>query len=134
LTFSANLVVAHHADNVAFRSLLKSTLLVSATGDLPGLSQTDKDALVRAAQAEALMAKDQVVTAAGELGVMQEQLEINRVRLEAESSAADILRTELLSVDPYETASKLEDVNARLEFLYTVTARSRRLSFLEFMR
>lgn len=58
------------ADDPSFRTLLKSTLLASATGDVPGLSQADKDILLGAAQAEALTAKDQVVTAAGELGVI----------------------------------------------------------------
>jgi len=121
------------ADQQVFRDLLKSAALAKSQ-DNPAISQQDKTALISMAQQTALTAKDSLVSRAGEVGFLQEQLEKTRVNLQAQIAGADTVRTDLLAVDPFQTASELEDVNTRLEYLYTVTSRARRLSFLEFMR
>lgn len=51
-----------------------------------------------------------------------------------EHSALEIARSELVSVDPYDTAVRLEIAQTRLEALYTITARISRLSLVDFLR
>lgn len=122
------------ADLPAFREIFRATMLTVAAKELVGISRADQDRLADSSFDVAVNARDMLVSLSGEIGILQEQLEIGRSEIQAELSATDIVRTELLAVDPFETASRLEDVNTRLEFLYAITARSRNLSFLEFMR
>ncbi len=42
-------------------------------------------------------------------------------------------RLGLISVDPYETASKLQEAQTQLETLYSITARMSRLSLVNFL-
>lgn len=71
---------------------------------------------------------------AARLGTTESQIEAALVRNGAETSALQIARNGLTSVDPYETASKLEATRQQLETLYALTARISRLSLVDFLR
>jgi flagellar hook-associated protein 3 FlgL len=43
-------------------------------------------------------------------------------------------RQSLIGADPYESATRLQETQARLEALYTITARTARLSLTEYLR
>ncbi|MDT8857968.1 flagellin [Paracoccaceae bacterium Fryx2] len=68
------------------------------------------------------------------LGTVEGQVERATARNSAESSALQIARSDLVSVDPFETATKLESAQTQLETLYAVTARMSRLSLVDFLR
>ncbi len=70
----------------------------------------------------------------GRLGTTEGQIERARVRNEAETTALRIARAELLAIDPYEAASRLEQAQGQLESLYTITARLSRLNLVDFLR
>lgn len=55
-------------------------------------------------------------------------------RAEARAASLQIIRTELLEADPYETAMALESATQKLDALYLVTARLSRLSLTEYLR
>jgi len=55
------------------------------------------------------------------------------VRNEAEKTSLETARLSLLSVDPYEAASKLREAQTQLETLYSVTARMARLSLVNYL-
>ena len=55
-------------------------------------------------------------------------------RAEAELYAMKIARSEILSADPYETATQLEQARTQLDLVYAMTARLSRLSLLEYLR
>jgi len=122
------------ADDVSIRSLLESTFLSMAAVETPGLSLNDKRELLTAAQSISMTARDQFVDISGQVGLMQYQVEKSQTEISAQISTAELVQNELLTVDAFDTASRLEEINTRIEFLYTVTARARNLSFLEFMR
>ncbi|MDP4034456.1 MAG: flagellin [Pseudorhodobacter sp.] len=84
---------------------------------------------------DSLMASqtDRAGMAAG-LGVVEARIEAASTRNTAESSGLEIARLGIVSVDPYETATKLEATQTRLETLYTITARLSRLSLMDFLR
>jgi flagellar hook-associated protein 3 FlgL len=71
---------------------------------------------------------------AGRLGTTEGQIAAASTRNTAEVSALEIARNGLVSVDPYEAATKLEAAQSQLEALYTVTARLSRLNLVDFLR
>ena len=55
------------------------------------------------------------------------------VQNDAEKSALETARLGLLSVDPYETAAKLQEAQTQLETLFSITARLSRLSLVNYL-
>lgn len=79
-------------------------------------------------------ATDQVTTLRADIGFAQERIETARVRSEAEVSGLRLARATLIEADPYETAMRLNQVQAQLETIYTVTARVSSLSLASVLR
>jgi flagellar hook-associated protein 3 FlgL len=71
---------------------------------------------------------------AGQLGTTEGQIAAASTRNTAEVSALEMARNGLVSIDPYEAATKLEAAQSQLEALYSVTARLSRLSLVDFLR
>jgi flagellar hook-associated protein 3 FlgL len=71
---------------------------------------------------------------AGRLGTTEGQIAAAATRNSAEVAALEIARNGLVSVDPYEAATRLEAAQSQLEALYTATARLSRLSLVDFLR
>lgn len=67
-------------------------------------------------------------------GVAEARIEDARVRNATEKTALNIARGRMIEADPYETITRLKDLEARLDALYTVTARLSRLSLAEYLR
>ena len=70
---------------------------------------------------------------ASRLGTAQAQIEQAAQRNTAEASGLGIARSELLSIDPYEVASRLQQTETQLETLYTLTSRLSRLNLVNFL-
>lgn len=70
---------------------------------------------------------------AGRLGGVQAQIDNAASRNSAESTTLKIVRNEMTTVDPYEVASKLQDMQSQLEKIYTLTARMTRLSLMDYL-
>lgn len=69
----------------------------------------------------------------GRLGGIQAQIDSAASRNSAESTALKIVRNEITTVDPYEAASKLQDMQTQLEKIYTLTARMTRLTLMDYL-
>lgn len=69
----------------------------------------------------------------GRLGGVQAQIDGAASRNSAESTSLKIVRNEITTVDPYEAASKLQDMQSQLEKIYTLTARMTRLSLMDYL-
>jgi flagellar hook-associated protein 3 FlgL len=78
--------------------------------------------------------EDSRVLLAARIGTAEAQIAGAGVRNSAEDSALKIARSGIASVDPYEAASRLEEVQAQLESLYLITSRVSRLSLAEYIR
>lgn len=70
---------------------------------------------------------------AAKLGTMQQAVQNAITRNDAESSVLQSARLSLLSVDPYETATKYQQTQDQLQTLYAITARASRLSLVDFL-
>lgn len=122
------------ADHVAFRETLKNAALVALVDD-PGLALGDaaRRGLFGDALDGLLSAKAAQVAVRADLGFAEERIARAGTRIEAEIAGLQIARNELLAVDPFEAATELEAVQLQLETLYTVTARTSRLSLVNFL-
>ena len=70
---------------------------------------------------------------AARLGATEANIATASVRNDTEKTALELARLNLISVDPYETASKLQATQSQLETLYAITARMSRLSLVNFL-
>lgn len=99
-----------------------------------GGSAPERAGLARIAGEALLNAEARVVDLRADVGARESQIDRVLSRNEASRAALDLARTELVAADPYETATRLQQVEAQLEALYTLTARLSRLSLTEFLR
>ncbi|MEO1139056.1 MAG: flagellin [Pseudomonadota bacterium] len=122
------------ADDLAVRSVLKSVAL-SALADDPAFTLDDGEsrAFLQAMAEGSLTGQDGITRLRATLGFAEERVETAAVRITAEMTSVEFARSTLLEVDPYQTATELESVQVQLETLYTITARSSRLSLVNFL-
>lgn len=69
----------------------------------------------------------------GRLGAAEAQIASAATRNSAESTSLKIVRNDITTVDPYEAASRLQDMQAQLEKIYTLTARMTRLTLMDYL-
>ena len=122
------------ADDPALRSLLKAAATAALAGD-PGLGLSDdiKSNLLRSAGLQMLTAAQPLVNMQARLGLSEATIEETTVRHTAQKTAYGLMRNDLVSADPYDTAAELEQVQRQLETHYTLTARLSKLSFVEYI-
>jgi flagellar hook-associated protein 3 FlgL len=122
------------ADDPALRGVLKNTVMAAVLND-PALALTDGDRheLAGLAGQGLLNAQGQITGIRANLGFAESRIDQSRARIEAGVASLSIARRDLTSVDPFETASELENVQFQLESIYTLTARTARLTLLNFL-
>jgi flagellar hook-associated protein 3 FlgL len=67
------------------------------------------------------------------LGGMQAQVDRAQTRNESEAAALGMARTGMVQIDPYDTATRLQDAETQLQLIYTLTARISRLSLADYL-
>jgi flagellar hook-associated protein 3 FlgL len=72
-------------------------------------------------------------TLAGRIGIAEARIEEASTRNETERSALQMLQSNVLGVDPFEAATRMESAQDQLETLYAITARLSRLSLVDFL-
>jgi flagellar hook-associated protein 3 FlgL len=127
--------VGLRADDPGLRDLLKGYALAAlvAEGALSGAH--DEQVAVMRDAALRVMAGDGTLAALGaDVGRAEAAADAARAAMTAETTALEIARNEILGVDPYRTATALQNAQSQLETLYAVTARLSRLSLTEYLR
>jgi flagellar hook-associated protein 3 FlgL len=114
----------------AIKGLAMAALL--ARGILSGSDVARADLAKRAGES---LASNQVALAelGARLGATEATIVAANVQNDTEKSALEIARLGLLSVDPYETATRLQEAQTQLETLFSITARMSRLSLTSFL-
>lgn len=120
------------ADDAVFRDTLRFTVMAALAGDST-LDPVTQNALVLEARDGLLNQAHHVTRLQADLGDAEHRIEQSSVRIAAELSGLDQAQAQLLSVEPFETATALEDVQFQLESIYTVTARASRLNLMNFL-
>lgn len=68
------------------------------------------------------------------LGANQQAIELAQQSLSTKDYALQFAKLEIVAIDPFESAGKLDNVRVQLETLYSITARVSRLSLMEYLR
>ena len=103
--------------------------------DAPQAVGPQARAALAEASATALLGTQSGLTALqARTGLSEARVATAEARNNSETASLSVARADLLGVDPYEAASRLEEARGRLEALFTLTARLSRLSLLEYLR
>jgi flagellar hook-associated protein 3 FlgL len=118
----------------AIKSSVYGFLLGALASD-PSLNlQSSVQRSLMETSASALRNSDQEVTKLrGEIGYTQDLLTRAKVKTSYEKSMSEQFMLDALGVDQYETATRLQGAQDQLERIYTLTARSAKMSLLEFL-
>ncbi|MBY6159471.1 flagellar biosynthesis protein FlgL [Mameliella alba] len=131
-TETANLDI--RATDPVFREVLKPMVMAAlATDGTLALSQDVQIEMLTTAGEDLLAAQQDVVELRAGLGALEARVEETTARNSAEYTATNIARLDLVGTDQYYTASRYENIRTQLESLYTITARSQRLSLAEYL-
>lgn len=98
-----------------------------------GLSANEKSQVFVESGASLLGTRDAVISLQARTGFSEAQIDVISTRNATEITSSNFEKNALLNVDPYETATKLEEVQFQLQSLYSVTVRMSQLSLVNFL-
>ena len=121
-------------DDPALRKVLQGLAIIAVADDPAlGLSAGQKGELLQKATPEILGASGRIIDLQAKIGFSEARIETNIVRQSAKRATLEMARNELLSINPYETATELEQVQFQLQSLYAITSRMSQLSLVNFL-
>lgn len=135
LSETEDATIAVRADDQVIKDILLNTALVALSDSATLGFGTGLQADLQSDVGASLIATQQdIIGLRGTVGSAQERIEALTARNAAERVTLEYARAEFLAVDTFEAATRLEDVQFRLESLYTITARMTDLSLVYFIR
>lgn len=122
------------ADDARIVALLRAqaTAAVVADGALAG-NDDERMAMVAAAGARMLDAKEGVLDLRSDVGILQERVENAKAARVSERETLELARTKIVATDPLEAASSYQQLESQLEAIYMVTARLAGLRFANYI-
>lgn len=126
--------IALRADHDAFKQAMAG-FAIGALASEPALNYSvdQKKDLLTATSGEMMTTRGNLVEVQAQLGFTEERIEDTAARNAAALLGLQLAKNELIEADPYETVSKLEEAQFQLESIYTVTARSSKMSLLNYL-
>jgi len=121
------------ADDPAIRETLKSAAYAALADSLPGLDRDTKAAMLEQAGRGLYSAASDLVSVQSRIGTAEAEVEQSQTETNAQLSALQIARNDIVLAAPFETASQLQSVQIQLETHYSVTARLSQLSLLRYI-
>ena len=122
------------ANDEAIKAVLMNTALAALADDPTLLLDVPRQSELFGLAGLALQSnQDQLTDLRARLGFTEERIEKISVRNQAEETSIEFARNALLEVDPFKTATELENVQFYLQSLYSVTVRSSQLSLVNFL-
>lgn len=121
------------ADDPAIKEILKSAALAALVNELPGLDSSTKATLLQNAGTGLFGGSEGIVAVQARIGAVEAEVEQAKTEMSAQRLGLEMARNDLVSADPFETASRLQSVQLQLETHYSVTARLSQLSLLRFI-
>jgi len=123
------------ANDPALRDVLKGAVLAAVLNE-PSLTlaHSERASLIRESGLRLIAAGQTVAQLRARVGMSEAEIDQSISRTSAQKTALGILRNDMVSIDPFETATKLQQVQIQLETHYTITARLSRLTLAEYLR
>lgn len=122
------------ADNPALKSVIRQLATIASVATTPGLNNEEKLALYKESGLGLIKAHDELTGLRADLGLSQRRIDDAIASNAAERTALDLARSDLVGVDKYKAATRVQDLEHQLQAIYTVTARTAQLSFMDYMR
>lgn len=127
--------ITARADAPALRDVMKAAAMAAlATGDVPALSRMERVRLLQASGNEVASAAQPLATLQASLGMAEASVADTQAALGARKTYITTARNDMVSADPFETATKLQAVQTALETHFTVIARLSHLRLSEYLR
>ncbi len=122
------------ADGDALRGLLRPLALAAIAGDeVLAFDMGIKQDMLTSASLGMIDEMQSFVGLRADVGSVEARIADSATRNASERSAINLAKLELIEADPFETATRYESARSQLETLYAVTARSQRLSLVDFL-
>ncbi|WP_299414045.1 flagellin [uncultured Sulfitobacter sp.] len=122
------------ADDPVFRDTLRNLAVVAIASDPGlGLTQTQQNELFQKVTDPILGAEEGLIQLQAKVGFSESRVEAIKVRQESERTSLELARSDLLSADPFQTATELEQVQFQLQSLYAITSRMSQLSLVNYL-
>ena len=122
------------ADNAAFHDTLRYLATIALADDPAlGLTEAQQSELIQKSIPTAVSSNGQIIGLQAEVGISESKIEAASVRNSAERSSLELARNELLSIDPYQAATELEQLQFQLESLFAITSRMSQLSLVNYL-
>ena len=122
------------ADDTEIRDILKGFAMGSILEDGAfSLAPDEQRGLVSSAGEALLTADKKFAEYRAKVGTAEGQIQNAEVRNSGEVFALQMARAEIVTVDQYSAAGRLEAAQVQLEMLYTLTARMSRLNLMEYI-
>lgn len=119
-------------DNVrSFLGALTKGALIGR--DILLLDPVEQGSLARIAGEGLMSADSNLIDLKASVGISEAQVERASVEVRSEFQALEFARNDLIAVDPFDTAVRLENTQTQLETLYAVTARLSGLSLVNYL-
>lgn len=123
-------------DAQALRDMMRG-LAMAATTVTHFNAATDAEAITQmldTAGKTILKATDDITQMRSTLGLAESRIESAQSRTTAQRATLELARADLIGVDAYEAATRVNRLQSQLEAIYAMTARSSQLSLLNFLR
>ncbi len=122
------------ANSAELRTTLKGMAIMTYVSESgAGLDSATMRELFNAAGLRLVSAGVGITNARAMLGMQEAAVAQATTRNTAEISSLSIARSTLIAADPYETATALQETQASIESLYTLTSRLSRLSLTDYL-
>lgn len=123
------------ANEAAIKDVVRNLLLAGLASDTGlNLPHGTQKVLLQTANQGLRSAEGEVISLQAQVGRAEAQIAEATTRANSQYATAERLKLDALGVDEYETATKLQSAELQLEKIYTLTARSARMSLLEYLR
>ena len=120
------------ADEQPVRDLLRSLSTLVIANEQTGWP--DRAQALEAAGAGLIQSGNDMISIRTRIGAAEERMVAADTRLEAEATALGVTYNNLTARDPYEAATRLQQLESQLEASYIMTARISQLTFANFIR
>ncbi|MDS9466892.1 flagellar hook protein [Paracoccus sp. MBLB3053] len=121
------------ANSAELSEMLKGLAILAYAAENPQLGTSVARKLTKDAASRLATGELDLISAQGSIGMQEERLARVRVANQAEVSALTIARNGMISADPFESASALEELATNVEALYALTARLSKLNLTDYL-
>lgn len=131
----STLEVPTSANEPGVREMIRS-LAIAAMANDPSISLSDqsKKNLISESSLGLRQAHFNLTGFQASIGYAQSEISRAQTQTNAELATSEQMKLSLLGVDEFETATRFQEAEMQLEKIYTLTARTARMSLLEYLR